>query len=127
MNVTIVYDSDCPVCRHDPRAATLRERAAKLNLVDVRSEEVDDVQGNDLRDLDFDEGFAVVINGQAHHGAKGANALSALTEPTGLAFWVFRWLVRTESRSRFWYPILATFRAMLLRILGITRIGRLDR
>lgn len=123
MQVSIVYDGLCPVCRHVVRASRLRDRAASLELVDARRDPIDDVQGVSLENIDFDKGFAVVVDGDVHHGADGARVLAALTEKTGIAFRLFRWLVRTERRSRMWYPVLRAGRNLLLRLLRVPRIA----
>lgn len=123
MKVSIVYDDFCPVCSRLAAASRLQERAAELELVDARTEPVDDIQGQDLSSLDFDAGFAVVTDGEIHFGAEGARVLAALTEPSGLFYRVFQWLVRTEARSRFWYPVLRAGRRVLLVVLRVPRFG----
>ncbi|MEX0916152.1 MAG: DCC1-like thiol-disulfide oxidoreductase family protein [Wenzhouxiangellaceae bacterium] len=123
MHVSIAYDGECPVCRHVVRASRLRERTAALDLIDARRNRLDDVQGQDLRAVDFDEGFAVVVDGQVHHGADGARVLAALTERRGAAFRLFQWLVRTERRSRLFYPLLRAGRNLLLKILRVPKIA----
>lgn len=123
VHVSIAYDGECPVCRHVVRASRLRDRSASLELIDARRDPLGDVQGRSLEDVDFDEGFAVVVDGRIYHGADGAHVLAVLTEKSGVAFRVFQWLVRTEGRSRFWYPVLRAGRNVLLRILRVPRIG----
>ena len=123
MKVTIVYDRECPVCRRLVTATRLKERGAELELINARRDVLDDIQGADLTTLDFDEGFAVVVDGHVHHGAEGARALALLTEPTGVMFRLFRFLVSTPARSRFWYPVFRAGRNLLLRLLRIPTIG----
>lgn len=119
MEVSIVYDGDCPVCRHVVSMARLRERAAAVGTVDVRTEAVSDVQGRDLGDIDFDRGFVVVVDGRVHEGSEAAHVLAGLSQPNGLAFAVFRWAMRSERRARVLYPVLARARRLLLRMLGV--------
>ena len=123
MNVSIVYDGRCPVCRRVAALSRLRDRSGVLELVDARTGAIDSIQGRDLRHLDFDEGFAVVVDGAIHHGAEGAHALALLTEPSGIGFRLFQSLARDERRSRVLYPFLRAGRNLLLRIMGIPRIG----
>lgn len=123
MIVTIVYDAQCPVCRHVVAASRLRQRCAALELIDARTTPVDYVQGRNLSNLDFDEGFAVVVDGQLHHGADGARVLAVLTRPSGIGYRVFRWLVGGPWRARVFYPVLRAGRGLLLRILGVPRFG----
>lgn len=81
------------------------------------------MQGRDLSGLDFDQSFAVVVDGGVHFGIEGARVLAALTGPGGFFYRVFRWLVRTEARSRLWYPVLKAGRWVLLFILVVPRFG----
>ena len=119
VNVSIVYDGLCPVCRHVARASRLRERTALLELVDARTQPVVNVQGRDLGGLDFNQGFAVVVDGTVHFGADAAQVLAALTERGGSGYRVFRYLVRTEARSRFFDPVFKAARRVLLFMLRV--------
>lgn len=122
-HVSIVYDGQCPVCSRLAAASRLRERTARLDLVDARAEAVDSIQGRDLSGVDFDQGFAVVVDGKVHLGADGAHVLAVLTEPSGLFYRLFQWLVGGERRSRAFYPVLRAGRNLLLRILRIPRFS----
>jgi len=122
MKVSIVYDHQCPICRRLVTATRLRERGAELDLVDARNASVADIQGSDLTGMDFDQGFAVVVDGEVFHGAEGARILALLGEPSGLFFRIFQCLVRSERSSRFWYPVLRTGRNILLRLLRVPSI-----
>ena len=122
MRVSIVYDGKCPVCSRLAAASRLRDRAATLELIDARSDPVDDVQGNDLGDVNFNQGFAVVVDGEVCLGADGARVLALLTEPTGILFRLFQWLVRGGRRSRFFYPVLRAGRNLLLRLMRVPQI-----
>lgn len=119
MQVSIVYDGDCPVCRHVVSMTRLRERMATVTPIDARRASVDDVQGRDLGHIDFDSGFVVVVDGVVYAGSEAAHVLAGLTQPNGVAFSLFRWLMRSERRARWLYPVLAGARRLLLRILGV--------
>ncbi len=121
--VSIVYDGQCPVCRHVVSVARLRGRTASLELIDARTDYVTAIQGNDLSEVDFDEGFAVIVDGRVHLGADGAQVLAGLAQRSGIGFRLFQCLVATEGRSRFWYPILRAGRKLLLRMLRVPRIS----
>lgn len=124
MKVSIVYDGECPVCRRLVSATRLRQRGAELELVDARDQPVPAVQGQDLARLDFDQGFAVIVDGHLCHGAKAAQVLATLTERTGLGFRLFQLLNRTPGRSRITYPVLRIARKLLLHLMGIPRIHK---
>ena len=123
MKVSIVYDGKCPVCRNVVAATRLRERTHKLELIDARKHPIPLVQGQNVRHLDFNEGFAVVVNGEVFHADEGAHMLAMLSQPSGIAFRIFRFLVLTKKRSRFWYPLLKLGRRLLLKILRIPEIS----
>lgn len=121
MKVSIVYDGMCPVCNRLVAASRLRERTAELEVVDARVNEVDQVQGNDLSCVDFDEGFAVVVEGRVYLGADGAHVLALITQKSGVFYRVFQWMMATEQRSRIFYPVLRFGRRLLLILLRIPR------
>jgi len=123
MNISIAYDGRCPVCQHVVLASRLKERSDTLELLDVRKDPVSDIQGQDLSSLNFDQGFAVVVDGQVHSGHEGAHVLAGLTQAGPISFRTFQWLMKTESRSRFWYPIMKFGRRLLLIVLRIPRIN----
>lgn len=123
MNVSVVYDRNCPVCRDIIGLGRLRDRASTLELIDARSGPLDSVQERDLRGCDFDEGFVVVCDGEVFHGADAAHLWGALTGSKSWRYKLFQALVKSDSRSRFWYPWLKRGRSVLLRLLGVPKIA----
>ena len=123
MKVYIVYDGKCPVCSRLAAASRLRDRADELKLVDARTDPVDNVQGRDLSAVDFDEGFAVIVDGRAHLGADGAHVLGMLTVPSGFFYRIFQWMMSTDKRARALYPVLRAGRRVLLWILRVPKIA----
>jgi len=124
MDVSIVYDARCPICRRIAAGARLRQRNSTLELADARSGNLDVIQGRDLRDLDFDQGFAVVVDGGVYHEAEAGRVLAVLTRPRGAGYRLFRWLMRTESRSAYWYPVLNSARRRLLSLMRMPPINQ---
>lgn len=125
MRVSIVYDGLCPVCNRVVHAARLRERSSELELIDARHDDTSAVQGTDLSGVDFNQGFCVVVDGEAHLGAEAAFLLSGLTERTGIFYRFFQLLSATDKRSRLFYPLLRTGRNLLLWLLRIPKIDTL--
>ena len=121
MKVSIVYDGKCPVCSRLAAASRLRERSGEVELVDARTDLVDNVQNCDLSAVDFDEGFAVVVDGRAYLGPDGAHVLGMLTVPSGLFYQMFQWMMATESRAHSLYPMLRLGRRVLLWMLRVPR------
>jgi predicted DCC family thiol-disulfide oxidoreductase YuxK len=124
MHVSIVYDGKCPICRRVATGARVYQRTANLELIDARSGNLEDIQARDLRGLDFDEGFAVVVAGGVYHEAEAARVLAVLTKPRGVGYRLFRWLMRTESRSQYWYPVLKSARRRLLFLMRVPPINQ---
>lgn len=124
MHVSIVYDGKCPICRRVATGARVYQRNANLELVDARSGNLGDIQGRDLTAMDFDEGFAVVVDGGVYHEAEAARVLAVLTKPHGVGYRVFRHLMRTESRSEYWYPVLKSARRRLLFLMRVPPINQ---
>lgn len=122
MNVTIVYDGEYPACSRLSAASRLREPAVAMHLIDARAEPVTDVQGLDLSSVDFDRGFAVIADCDVHLEAEGGHVPAALIQPSGLFFRIFMWLMATERRRRFRYPILCGGPNFLLRLLRVPKI-----
>lgn len=123
MKVSVVYDGKCPLCLRLVETSRLRDRAGELELVDARTDHVDNVQSCDLSAVDFDAGFVVVVDGHAHFGSDGAHVLSMLTVPSGFFFRVFQWMMATERRAVALYPILRAGRRVLLWLLRVPRFG----
>ena len=122
MQVSVVYDHQCPICRRVVTASRLRQRGARLELLDRRSAPVHNVQGQDLSTVNFEAGFVVIVDGRVYHAAEAAHVLAVLTEPTGILFRLFQGLASTQNRSRLWYPVMRMGRGMLLWILRIPKI-----
>lgn len=124
MDVSIIYDGKCPICRHVATGARVYQRNAYLELIDARSGDLGAIQGRDLSNLDFDQGFAVVVDGGVYHEAEAARVLAVLTKPRGVGYRLFRWLMRTESRREYWYPVMKSARRRLLFLLRVPPINQ---
>lgn len=121
-DIWLVYDGECPVCRHYVQHVRLQQVAGRLHLVDARDP-------SPLRDevtaagLDLDEGIVLKIGDQLFHGSDAAHRLSLLTTGSGLFNRVNAWLFQSPRTARLVYPVLRTGRNALLRLLGVRRIG----
>lgn len=122
MHISILYDGKCPVCSNIVEAAELRRKSSSLELIDVRRQAHNDIQGHDMTTLDFNEGFCLVVDGTIYFGSEAACMLAFLFDSTSSQFRVFRFLMRSESSSRFWYPLLKCGRNVLLFLFRIPKI-----
>lgn len=122
MKVSILYDRKCPICQHLVRASRLKSRTDQLELIDARNLTTPVIQGNDVSQLDFNKGFAVIVDGRLHVGADAAHTLAMLTHSSSLFFAVFKGLNQSATLSRLSYPLLRLGRRVLLMLLRIPKI-----
>ena len=76
--------------------------------------------------IDMDEGFVLKIGDRFYHGSDAINMLALLSTRTGffnrLNFLIFR----SKTLSAFLYPILKSGRAVLLKLLGKSKLNNLQ-
>jgi predicted DCC family thiol-disulfide oxidoreductase YuxK len=125
--VALIYDGECPVCTIYSQAVDVdQEVAPGVQRVDARA-------GGELvaravaAGLDLDEGMVVAYGGEFYHGADALHLMSTLAPRTGLRNRLNRLLFGSRSVARAIYPALRAGRNTLLRLLGRSKIGRLDR
>ena len=63
---------------------------------------------------------------QLYYGSDAINALALISSRSGFFNRVNFWLFKSRRVSRVLYPVLATCRAVLLKILGRSRINNLQ-
>ncbi|MEM7634890.1 MAG: DCC1-like thiol-disulfide oxidoreductase family protein [Pseudomonadota bacterium] len=123
--LTLIYDGDCPVCRSYTRYLSIKRAAGNFELLNARDNPPILEEINALN-LDMDEGFVLKVGDRFYHGADAIHALALLSTRTGffnkMNFLVFK----SKTLSRFLYPILKTGRALLLAVLGKTKLNNLD-
>jgi len=121
----LVYDGQCPVCTTYCTALKLDEGAGDLTLIDAR-------QGGALmaevtaRGLDIDEGMVLRAGNDLYYGAEAMHEIAKRSRRRGWTGLLNRSVFRTARASRDFYPAGKTFRNILLRLLGIARIGNLE-
>lgn len=118
----LVYDSHCPICRVYCRRLEQSELdGITLKLVDAR-ERPDQVRAFRADGIDIDNTVVLSVGGQRLTGADAFNHLAQLDRERGAFGWLNRFLFATRRRARLLYPIFVRMRAVLLRILGVTRL-----
>ena len=113
----IVYDGECPFCSRYVKMLRLRDAIGGVELVDARMEHPA-VRLLNERNIDLDEGMALVQNGQISHGAECVHKIALLTTSSGIFNRLNAWIFRSARVSRLLYPFLRFGRNMTLRILG---------
>lgn len=119
--VEILYDGQCPVCTQYCKAIRLKAPGEELVLLDAR-------QAGPLlaevtaKGLDIDEGMVVRIDGgEIAYGADAVRALHRHIRPP----FIERWLFLSRPVGNVTYRLAKAGRNLLLRFLGIGRIGNL--
>lgn len=117
----LLYDGACPFCSAYVKMVRLRDSIGPVRLVDARE------GGPELAELkaaglDVNEGMALKLGGQIHHGDDCINRVALLTTPSGVFNRLNAWVFRSERRSRALYPLLRRGRNAAIGLLGIGRV-----
>lgn len=123
--ILLVYDKECPVCNAYCLIVRIRETIGDLKIVDARdkSEVLDEITA---RGLDIDQGMVLKMGGQLYYGSDAMHALALISSRSGLLNHLNYWIFKSKSISSWLYPILRSFRNLLLKVLGKTKINNLD-
>lgn len=118
----LVYDGQCPVCNNYVRFLELRKKFPEIELLDARQNRdhpavIEIVKAGYV----IDEGMVLVEGDNIHYGADAIYKLSEAGES-----WfskINNLMFRSKSRSNMLYPLMMRGRSLLLKILGIKKIG----
>jgi predicted DCC family thiol-disulfide oxidoreductase YuxK len=122
--LVLVYDKQCPVCHAYCQNVRVTGTAGELSIVDARAESGIRREITS-RGLDIDQGMVLLKRGQLYYGADAIHQLSLLGDDTNLFNRINYRVFQSAGRSRWLYPVLRSFRNLLLKILGRTKINNL--
>ncbi|HTO63606.1 MAG TPA: DCC1-like thiol-disulfide oxidoreductase family protein [Bradyrhizobium sp.] len=120
----LIYDGECPFCANYVRLLRLRESFPQLELIDARGHpDHPAVQRLRDRNLQIDEGMALVDGDTIYHGSEAVHALA--DRGTGSTYFgrLNRAIFRSARASNVLYPILRAGRNLTLRLLGRRKLG----
>tara|TARA_B100000780_G_scaffold252536_1_gene199699 strand:- start:1650 stop:2081 length:432 start_codon:yes stop_codon:yes gene_type:complete len=122
--IQIVYDGECPFCRHYCRMVRLKKSAGDIELVDARrpSALMDDITA---MGLDIDQGMVVKMQGKIYYGAEAIHVLALPSTRSGLFNRMNYHVFQSEKGAKFLYPLLRDGRNVALWLLGKSRIDNL--
>lgn len=123
-DVLLVYDGECPACDNYSRIVRIREDVGRLVLVDAR-EDTPILREITARGLDIDEGMVLKLGDTLYHGSDAIHVLSLIGTRSGVLNRLNHHLFRHPRVAAVLYPVLRRCRALLLRLLGRTRINNL--
>ncbi|WP_186435258.1 DCC1-like thiol-disulfide oxidoreductase family protein [Rheinheimera sediminis] len=121
MQLALIYDGDCPLCRHYVAAQRLQKQFGELTLLNARDlPEQAPLLLAELHALGLviNQSMLLRVDGRWLKGAEVLQLLASLNE----ASWRNRlWLYWFQSadRARFSYPLLRAGRNLLLKLLKI--------
>ena len=120
--VFLIYDTECPICSIYCRYMAIRGNTARFELVSARGEHplLEEIR---QQGLNLDDGFVLKIGERWFHGADALHMLSLLAEGDNFRQRLNYWLFKSQLRSRIFYPLLASGRILLLRLLGRSRLS----
>jgi predicted DCC family thiol-disulfide oxidoreductase YuxK len=120
--VSIIYDSECPVCTAYSCSVEVGDNRAKPRLISARSED-SEVSAALAAGLDLDEGMVVLYKGERYHGAEAMHILALAAPAKGLFGHLNRFLFGSRRVAKFLYPAMRAGRNLLLWLLGKKKIA----
>lgn len=119
----LIYDGDCPACRHYVRLVRFRDAVGKLQLINARHAP-DWVEHLQDKCLPLDDGMVLVFHGRYYHGADAVHHMALLSSPQGLFNRFNARLFRSNRVAALLYPVLKTLRNALLFLLRKSKLRR---
>jgi len=119
--ISIIYDGECPVCNAYVRHMRLQEHYGKVELLDARKNLS---LAKTFRDkgMSLDDGMVVKLDGSEFYGPDAVHALGMLSSSSGLFNRLNALIFSNAKLSKVLYPIMKTGRALVLKLLGKTKI-----
>lgn len=121
--IEILYDGQCPICTDYCTKVQLKEGEGELVLLDARKkgELLDEVTA---KGLDIDQGMVVRRDGQLFYGSEAMREIVKLKKKAGSAE---RFFFGGQKIAAVVYSVCKTARNVVLRVLGIRKIGNLKK
>lgn len=123
--ILLVYDKDCPACDNYCQVVRIRESIGELKIINARenSEVLEEIT---QLGLDIDQGMVLKMGGVIYYGADAIHALALISSRSGVFNKLNYWLFKSKRVSAVLYPLLRSFRNLLLKMLGKTKINNLN-
>lgn len=113
----VVYDGDCPFCSRYVEMLRLREAVGPVELVNARQPHPV-VQMLRQKNVDLNEGMALVQGSTISHGDECIHKLALMTTPSDRFNRINAAVFGSATASRILYPYLRAARNATLRVLG---------
>lgn len=122
--IFVIYDKQCPVCDAYCQLVRIRESVGDLEIVDARENSAV-MQEISARGWDIDQGMVLKIGEQLYYGADAIHALALLSSRSGVFNEINYRIFSSKKAAALFYPVLRSFRNVLLKALGKTKINNL--
>ena len=122
--MTLLYDGDCPLCRNFVIRLRLQRQFGELRLLDARQQSRERARAESLG-MDLNRGFVLFVGDQLYYADRAIHTLALMSTRSGPFNWLVYQVFSRSALSRVLYPLLATGRLLLLRLLGRRPIERL--
>jgi predicted DCC family thiol-disulfide oxidoreductase YuxK len=119
----LIYDGECPLCRHSAHALTLQKAVGNLVLINARESHplVDSVYE---RGFDPDQGVVVIYQDQYYFGADAVHFLALLNSSSRFLNKLTAFLFRSRLFVSLLYPVIKSVRRLLLNFKGVSSVKR---
>ncbi|MEP1742941.1 MAG: DCC1-like thiol-disulfide oxidoreductase family protein [Kangiellaceae bacterium] len=124
--IYLVYDEECPLCDNYCRMVNIRKSVGELVLINAREDNQQIKQISD-RGLDIDQGMVLIIDEAYYYASEAINVLALISSNNGLFNKFNHWCFKSKRLSRITYPLLRSFRNLLLKLMGKTKIDNLSK
>jgi len=121
--VVLIYDGDCPLCARYSHANRLRRDVGEWTLVNAR-ERPDVVSALARKGFDLNEGFVLTVGNEIYGGADALHALALLSSRSSTFNRINFAIFRRRRVALLLYPVLRSFRNLLLWLLGRRKIAK---
>ncbi|TMN88572.1 hypothetical protein CWB72_12575 [Pseudoalteromonas phenolica] len=123
--ILLVYDKDCPACDNYCQVVRIRESIGELKIINARenSEVLEEIT---QLGLDIDQGMVLKMGGVIYYGADAIHTLALISSRSGVFNRMNYWLFKSKRVSAVLYPLLRSFRNLLLKMLRKTKINNLN-
>jgi len=124
MAVQLIYDQECPICRAYSRAVRIRRSVGELQLINAR-EDSTVMRELTALGLDLDQGMVLKLDNSIYYGADAVHMLSLLSSRSNLFNKLNYHMFKSQTLSKWLYPVLRFGRNTLLKLLRKPKINNL--
>ena len=124
MAAQLIYDKDCPLCNAYSHAVRIRQSVGELQLINAREDSAVMRELTALG-LDLDQGMVLKLDSSIYYGADAVHMLSLLSSRSTLFNRLNYHMFKSQTVSKWLYPVLRLGRNTLLKLLRKRKINNL--